>query len=366
MLGGYGKIGSELCEAILEEPNTIVIIAGRRTNKAEELSAKLKKNFPIERILFRYADVSNLESLIKAFQDVDLVVVATNTPLWTEQIAIAADKADGDYMDVSSDIDNINSINVLEKITDKSRRLFVVRASFYHSLPSILIRCGEKYFDRCDKANIFFGIKGQKYNKGVVKELFESFSSVKGEIAPNDECAKSDLKDSRIIYLPPPHGFQKFWRTNIVDYPSSSEKTCFKERGVYATHFSWFGNHFLVPLIIMSKNIKSIYILSLWKRMLIWLSGLLSGRDDLVYISLVAEGEKDSNYRKLIISLEIPSYFEFNKIIFMAVIRQYLDKIILNQGLCVIGNHIDIDRFLIDVENLGVKVRTMLAEDIRA
>jgi uncharacterized protein YbjT (DUF2867 family) len=79
ILGGYGGVGQSLVRLLLKETQADqvdIIIAGRRKDKAGEFAASLLREFPDNQVASRYADASNLESLQKAFQGVQLVIVS--------------------------------------------------------------------------------------------------------------------------------------------------------------------------------------------------------------------------------------------------------------------------------------------------
>ena len=63
VLGGYGGAGRAICEWLLKETVVGVVVAGRRLNRAEELSASLNKEFPGNRISAVFADASDQQSL---------------------------------------------------------------------------------------------------------------------------------------------------------------------------------------------------------------------------------------------------------------------------------------------------------------
>jgi uncharacterized protein YbjT (DUF2867 family) len=82
LLGGYGRVGRSLARLLLKETGAEVIIAGRQKEKADELASSLRQEFPGKRVFSRYADASDRESLLKAFQGVQLIrhIIYHNTP----------------------------------------------------------------------------------------------------------------------------------------------------------------------------------------------------------------------------------------------------------------------------------------------
>jgi saccharopine dehydrogenase-like NADP-dependent oxidoreductase len=100
VLGGYGGTGRVFCRYFLKETGVQVIVAGRRLDQAEELARTLGKEFSPERVSARFADASDVESLRKAFHNIDLVLVAATTTQWARQIAETAIESGIDYLDI--------------------------------------------------------------------------------------------------------------------------------------------------------------------------------------------------------------------------------------------------------------------------
>jgi len=98
-LGGYGGTGQVVSRLLLKETDVDIIVAGRSIIKAEELTPQLIKEFTSKRVLARYADASNYESLVAAFKDVSMVIVASTATQYVKHVAQAAIDAEIDYHD---------------------------------------------------------------------------------------------------------------------------------------------------------------------------------------------------------------------------------------------------------------------------
>jgi len=103
VLGGYGNAGRLITELLLQESATsILIVAGRNLDRATSFVSELeqKSSAYTERLQPAQVDASSLSSIQSAFQSIDMVVVASSTTAYTENILQAASDAKIDYFDI--------------------------------------------------------------------------------------------------------------------------------------------------------------------------------------------------------------------------------------------------------------------------
>jgi saccharopine dehydrogenase-like NADP-dependent oxidoreductase len=100
ILGGYGSTGRPLAELLLQETSAELILAGRNEQKAQALAVEFNEKFEGQRVVAKRVDASDTKSIRQAFAGVDMVVVASSTADYTEQVANAALDAGIDYFDV--------------------------------------------------------------------------------------------------------------------------------------------------------------------------------------------------------------------------------------------------------------------------
>lgn len=142
VLGGYGGTGKVFCRYLLKETSVNVIIAGRRLEKAEELADKLKKEFSPNRISTRHADASDVESLHKAFHDIDFVLVSATTTKWAKQVAETALEANIDYLDIYFQQDVYPMLETMRQRIENAGTCFITQAGFHPGLPAAYVRKG--------------------------------------------------------------------------------------------------------------------------------------------------------------------------------------------------------------------------------
>jgi len=130
-----------------------------------------------------------------------------------------------------------------------------------------------------------------------------------------------------------------------------------RETGVFTPGFNWFTDYFLFPFMMLSQRIKKGLFRKIWAKMLIFGINKFSGSDDGVVFLLRAEGEKGGQQQKVEIFSEHDSAYDFTVIPVIACLKQYLDGSICKAGLWMMGQIVDPNRLLSDMEKLNVKIR---------
>ena len=196
VLGGYSGTGKVFCRYLLKETGVNIIVAGRRLEKCEELSEQLHAEFAQERISTRYVDASDVESLRKAFHDINFVLVAATTTKWAKQIAEAALEANIDYLDIYFQQDVYPVLETMQQQIKDAGRCFITQAGFHPGLPAVYIRKGSQYFDSYDKAIIAFAMNARIEKSESVLELIDSITDYKPEFYQNGAWKIGTYKDA--------------------------------------------------------------------------------------------------------------------------------------------------------------------------
>ncbi|MFB0522902.1 MAG: saccharopine dehydrogenase family protein, partial [Candidatus Bathyarchaeia archaeon] len=95
VLGGYGAVGTAICGDLAETPHiSEVVCAGRNIDKARKLAQKLKS----DKVTPKKVDVSNSNELMKALEEVD-IVINSSLPEYNIAVMEAALKSGVHYID---------------------------------------------------------------------------------------------------------------------------------------------------------------------------------------------------------------------------------------------------------------------------
>jgi len=350
------------CRYLLKETNVNVIVAGRRLEKAEELADKLKKEFLADRISARYADASDVESLRKAFHDIDFVLVAATTTKWANQIAETALETSIDYLDIYYQQDIYPLLETINPRIKQAGRCFITQAGFHPGLPAVYVRKGAQYFDRYDKAIIAFAMNARIEESESVLEIVDSIADYKPEFYQDGKWRIGTYKDAIKIDYGKRFGVRSSMPLDMVEIKPLPEMFRLRETGVFTTGFNWFTDYLLFPLMMLSHKIKKGSFRHFWAKLLIFGINRFSSAEEGVVFLLQAEGEKDGTRQKIEIFSEYDSGYDFTVIPVIACLKQYFDGSIRKPGLWMMGHLVDHDRLLGDMEKMGVKIQTLIAD----
>ena len=125
ILGGYGNAGRPVAELLLLHSDVHIRIAGRNEQRAKSLAAELNAKYGTDRTIGVVADAASYQSLLTAFQGMDIVVVASSTSEYVANVAKAAIECGSDYLDVQLSIEQkLAVLRDLEPLIREKDRLF--------------------------------------------------------------------------------------------------------------------------------------------------------------------------------------------------------------------------------------------------
>ena len=362
VLGGYGEAGKVFCRYLLKETDVKVIVSGRRVGKAEELVDKLKKEFSPDRISARYADASNIESLRKAFQNIDLVLVAATTTKWAKQVARAALDCNTDYLDIYFGQDVYPVLEEMRSQIEQAGRCFITQAGFHPGLPAVYVRKGAQYFDRYDKANVAFAMNIKIEKTDSVYEIVDAVADYKPKFFKDGKWKTGTYKDAIEIDLGSLFGVKKCIPMDMKEIEPLPEMFGLQETGVFTPGFNWFVDWLVFPFMMLSQKIKRGWLRDFSARMLVWGINTFSKDEEGVVFILEAEGEKDGTPRKLRIFSGHSSGYDFTVIPVLACLNQYFDRSIRKPGLWMMGHLVDPDRLFEEMQKMGVRIQTLITD----
>jgi NAD(P)-dependent dehydrogenase (short-subunit alcohol dehydrogenase family) len=362
VLGGYGGTGKVFCRHLLKETPWNVIVAGRDRQRAEEWAKTLKAEFPANRISARHVDASDRGSLGEGFRGIDLVLVAATTTRWARQIVEAALDAHIDYLDIYYQQDVYPVLASLRERITESGRCIITQAGFHPGLPAAFIRKGAAHFDTYDSAVVAFAMNTRIERPESVYELVDALADYRVDVYRDGRWRRGTYKDALKIDFGSHFGIRSCVPLELAEIRDMPEMYGLQEVGVYAAGFNWFVDYFVFPLIALSQRIHRGWLRSFWARALTWgINSLSSAEEGLVFL-LQAKGTKAGERQQVDIRSEHRSAYDFTVIPVIAALKQYGDGSIRKPGLWMMGHLVDPDRLLKDMQQMGVDIRTSVAE----
>lgn len=362
ILGGYGGVGQSLVRLLLKETQVDVIIAGRRKDKADEYAVSLQREFPDKQVACRYADASNLESLLQAFQGVQLVIVLTTTPNFIKQIGQAALVSGCDYLDILVSESTFHDLDELTSSIQQQKSIFITQAGLHPGLPSTFVRYGAQYFDKYEKAIIAMAMNARFERAEQAAEIIPLIAEFKADICKAGSWRKATYRDAITIDMGNRFGIMKLFPIQMAEIKQTQEMFHLKETGAYVSGFNWFVDNLVMPIIMITQKIKKGLATSLLLKLFAWGVNTFSSPYQGVVFLNEAEGMMDGKKIKVRIMAEHDDAYLFTAIPMVACIKQYLDGA-LPSGLWMMGHVVDEIRLMDDMEKMGVKISIQIKDE---
>ncbi len=357
ILGGYGGVGKALSRLILKELDLELIVAGRRKDQADKFVTILKQEYPNSTISARYADATDVKSLIEAFKAVTIVIVTATTPNHTKQVADAVLESKCDYLDILVQQNVISTLKSLESKINTSGLTFITQAGFHPGLPAVFIRQAAKYFDQYDKSVIAMAMNARFEKPESTHEIIHEICETKPEILKNGHWQKANYKDAVKIDFGKKIGIKDCYALQMEEIRSLPPVLGIKEAGVYVAGFNWFVDYIVFPLIILLQKIKKGLGRNFLGTLMYWGMNTFSSSNQGVAFILEAEGKKEGKALSVKICAEHEDALFFTAAPVVACLKQYFSGAI-KPGLCLMGNAVNNECLMLELEKLGVRIQT--------
>jgi saccharopine dehydrogenase (NAD+, L-lysine-forming) len=363
ILGGYGMTGRRLCELLLRETGAHLTLAGRTRSKAQSFATKWNSHFPGERVQAVFADASDSASLDAAFQGMDILVVASSTAAYAQQVAYAALTAGIDYLDVQYSTAKNRQLQALAGKIAAAGRCFITDGGFHPGLPAALIRYAAPHFDALHSAKVGSVIQidwgeldlGQATMEEFVGEFMDFQPLVYRDGRWQDLGTAAMLKPVWMVF-PPPFGRRYGMPMYMEELHSLSDLIPgLQETAFYVGGLNWFVDLFLSPVIWASLKFWP-HRLPQIARLMHWGLVRFSHPPYGTLLKLEARGVKDGVTRQMNLIVGHEDGYALTAIPVAACLLQMLDGQIHEAGLGYQALAVEPVRFLADMEGLGAQV----------
>lgn len=361
ILGGYGGTGKVVSRMLLQEADAHIIIAGRRLSKAQELADQLSQEFPNKHVSARYADASDYQSLLNAFQGVSLVLVASTTTQYVKQVVGAALEAGSDYLDYHFSPSIIPVLNSLAPAIAEAGRVFITQAGFHPGLPATFVRYAAPHFDRFQKAIVGMAMNARVEQAESVYELIDELADYKTDIFKDGKWKSGGYRDVLKLDFGPRFGLRSCYPMGMEEIRPLPQMYALREVGVYVAGFNWFVDYLVFPLGAALSKIKKGLGRHLLARLMVWGLNRFSPPEAGVVFVLEAEGKRGGSSVKVRITAEHPDGYYFTAAPVVACVLQYMGGSIIKPGLWMMGHIVDPVRLLGDMERMGIEIKTQIS-----
>lgn len=365
ILGGYGNTGRPIAELLLQETNCRVVLAGRNRKKAEAAVSELNDRFAGDRTTAAVVDAADVVSLNKAMTGVDLVVVASSTAAYVEQVATAALDAGIDYCDVQYSTAKLAVLQGMAARIQAKGCCFITDGGFHPGLPAVLVRGIAPRFDRLDSARVGSVIKidwrGLEFSPATVEEMVTEFLDFKMLAFEEGEWRQTSwwsMWKPLTMDFGEPFGKQYCVPMFLEEMRSLPERyPTLHDTGFFVGGFNWFVDWVVMPVGLPLLKLSPRRMTQPVGRLMEWGLKRFSKPPYEALLKLEAEGMRAGERQRIDLILSHPDGYLFTAIPVVACLLQYLDGSARRSGLWLQAHFVEPERMLADMARLGVGVR---------
>jgi saccharopine dehydrogenase-like NADP-dependent oxidoreductase len=358
ILGGYGEAGRQIAQYLLKESDVRIILGGRNLEKAQMAARVLNASVSGERVSILQVDAADQPNLEKAFDQVQMVVVASSTSQYTLNVVQAALNSGIDYLDIQY---STSKLEILKSLTEQIRQrglCFISEGGFHPGLPAAMVRYLAPEFEKLETAHIGSVIKVDWGALQLSQATIEEFVLEMQEFQPvcfiNGEWRR-DWKNRRTFNFGTVFGKQKCMAMLLEEMkPLPQTYPSLKETGFYVGGFNWFVDNILMLPSMMILGIFGKHALRPISCLLHWGLKKYSRPPFGTQLLLEASGWKAQQFISRQVKIKHADGYVLTALPVVACLLQYLDGSIQKAGLWMQGNVVEPRRFFKDLQRMGV------------
>ncbi len=362
ILGGYGNTGRLIADYLLQEaPQVNIFLGGRHLEKAQQQTANFRQRFSGTQVEAVQVDAADKESLKRAFRNMELVIAASSTAEYTENIARAALETGADYLDVQYSTAKVCTLNALRKAIEQSGCCFITEGGFHPGLPAAMIRYAASHFDCLESALVGSVIKidwkAADVGSATAEELSRELLDFDTTIYKSGHWVSLGWTSSHTFDFGGAFGQQKAIAMMLEELrPLPQLIPDLKETGFYVGGFNPVVDNVLMPLGYMLLKAAPHRGVKPFSKMLLWGLKTFSRPPYATILKLETHGVKDGQPHPFTMRIAHEDGYVITAVPVVACLLQYLDGSIRKPGLWMQGLAVEPERLFTDMRRMGVQV----------
>lgn len=352
LLGGYGSAGLAIAQILLQATDVRLVLAGRNEDRAREAAKSLNAECSAERVAATRADAADPATLQGVFPHCDLVTVCTPLTGIGSGVIRAALQAKIDYVGLNIETTERAAIEALSSRVEQSGLRFLTDAGLIPGVPAVLARSAAQHFDRADELTVATVLRESGLSHGSAVDLIAA-TGMPSTLYHQGAWQRASLTATRSVDFGAPFGRCTCYPFDLPEIRPLPGLLGLQKAGSYAAGANGLADALVAiwHVLGLGRHPRGVQLGA--KLML----GANRRTRPPFGVALVAEivGQQGDERRRVRIAVEHTDGYEGTAIPTVACLLQMLDGTVQQCGIHLMGHAVDADRFMRDMEQLGMK-----------
>ena len=359
ILGGYGNVGLAIARLLVSQTKLGIILAGRNGERAQRAAQQFNTEFKTDCFSGLRVDAASKESLIQAFRQVGMVVVASSTIEFTQIVAEAALESGIDYFDIQiSAAAKRQALEALQERVLSSGRCFITDGGYRPGIPAAMVRYAATQIPGLESAPVasVFQVKWKDYefSPSSAAEFELDLKSFNSLVLKNGTWQPGKMSEMLDIDFGEPFGHKYCMPMFLEEFrPLPELIPSLRETGYYSAGFGGVMDYVIIPLAFFLLTIAPTRSRKLIARLVEWGLKQTTRPPYGAILQMKAQGVGHS--------LGMTIFHEDSYILTaapaVACLLQYLDGSLRKPGLWRQATLVEPVRFFEDLARLGVQIK---------
>lgn len=254
ILGGYGNAGLAIARLLVSQKSVGIILAGRNGERAQFAAEQLNAEFKTDCVSGMQVNAASKESLLHAFKQIQMVVVASSTIEFTSIVAQAALEAGIDYFDVQiSTTSKRQALEALHEQILSTGCCFITDGGYRPGIPAAMVRYAATQIPGLESAQVasFFQVnwKEREFSASTAAEFVDALKSFNQLVLKGGKWQTGKMGEMLDIDFGEPFGHKYCLPMFLEEFrPLPEFIPSLKETGFYSAGFGGIVDNVVFPL----------------------------------------------------------------------------------------------------------------------
>lgn len=359
ILGGYGNAGLAIARLLVSQNSVGMILAGRSGERAQFAAKQLNTEYKTDCVSGMQVNAASRESLLHAFKQIQMVVVASSTIEYTSIVAQAALEADIDYFDVQiSTATKHQALKGLHERLLSSGRCFITDGGYRPGIPAAMVRYAATQISGLETApvaSVFqLNWKKREFASSTAAEFVDELKNLSPLVLKNGTWQSGKMSEMQKVNFGEPFGYKYCMPMFLEEFrPLPEFIPSLKETGFYSAGFSGVVDYLIIPLALILVTIAPNRSRELIASLVEWGLKQTTRPPYGAILKMEAQGAG----RSLIMTIFHEDSYILTAAPAVACLLQYLDGSLRKPGLWRQATLVEPVRFFDDLARFGVQVK---------